>query len=66
MRQLGSKELEDQENNMLLSILHTQIEVPISNKYGYFRAQYNRSKVAGHCVRSETKMSDPCVQMSVH
>ena len=30
------------------------------------RAQYNRSKVAGHCVRSETKMSDPCVQMSVH
>ena len=30
------------------------------------RAQYNRSKVAGHCVRSETKMSDPCVRMSVH
>ena len=30
------------------------------------KAQYNRSKVAGHCVRSKTKMSDPCVQMSVH
>ena len=55
-------EAQGYENNTFTS-LNKNI---ITYQLYYTKAQYNRSKVAGHCVRSKTKMSDPCVRMSVH